>query len=117
MSMTSSMSPSPSGGVSIANKSRLISDVRASGSAKRKPSQQFRVPQYTSTPTNPTTPLALSDAADSIFNSEAGDAENNSGIHNLSTSGSSQGQSGSKSTYLCSWFTAKWCRQPHRDHA
>ncbi len=51
-----SPSPSPSGGgLSIANRARGIMpspdvSAKASGSAKRKPSQQFRVPQLTSTP-------------------------------------------------------------------
>ena len=92
MSMTSSMSPSPSGGMSIANKTRLISDVKASGSAKRKPSQQFRVPQFTSSPKNPHMRQALSEAASSPFGSETGDTDSN-GAQNLSTS-SSQGQGG-----------------------
>ena len=93
MSMTS-MSPSPSGGMSIANKARLISDVKASGSAKRKPSQQFRVPQFISTSKNPHMRQALSEAASSSpFGSEAGDADNSNEPQNLSTNGSQSGLS------------------------
>ncbi len=92
---TLSMSSSPASEVPLTNKSRLMSDVRASGSAKRKPTQQFRVPQYASTPSkNPYMRQALSEVGP--FCTEPGESENtiNSGVHSLSTNSPSQGLSG-----------------------